>query len=30
MLPRCGHVPQEERPAEVEEALSAFLDSLPE
>lgn len=30
MLPRCGHVPHEEWPAEVEEALSAFLDSLPE
>lgn len=28
MLPRCGHVPQEERPAEVQEALLAFLDSL--
>jgi pimeloyl-ACP methyl ester carboxylesterase len=30
MLPRCGHVPQEERPAEVQEALLAFLDGLGE
>ncbi|MFQ5893858.1 MAG: alpha/beta fold hydrolase, partial [Nitrospinota bacterium] len=30
MLPRCGHMPQEERPAEVLTALLPFLEGLSE